>query len=116
MSTAGRQVRFEALLRGRFGKERFRQGVRGGRANQAKIEPFDTLLDPGREERHLRVFVNAVAGHGGNSDGAATEEAAIVYAMDTTEQKALEAQMAQSQKMQAVGSSPAASRTTSTTC
>jgi two-component system, cell cycle sensor histidine kinase and response regulator CckA len=31
------------------------------------------------------------------------EEAAIVYAVDITEQKALEAQMAQSQKMQAVG-------------
>jgi len=40
------------------------------------------------------------------ADGAAgegAEEAAIVYAVETTEQKALEGQMAQSQKMQAVG-------------
>src|SRR5690606_34330238 len=43
--------------------------------------------------------VNAVADGGG--EGA--EEAAIVYAVETTEQKALEAQMAQGQKMQAVG-------------
>ncbi|MFZ2102979.1 MAG: ATP-binding protein, partial [Oricola sp.] len=51
----------------------------------------------------LRVFVNAVSGHVNHAEAAASEEAAIVYAMDTTEQKALEAQMAQSQKMQAVG-------------
>jgi two-component system cell cycle sensor histidine kinase/response regulator CckA len=96
------QVRFETLLQG-DSAERFRKAFAAAAANQAKIEPFDTLIDPGAKERHLRVFVNAVAGHGGNSDGPATEEAAIVYAMDTTEQKALEAQMAQSQKMQAVG-------------
>jgi two-component system cell cycle sensor histidine kinase/response regulator CckA len=47
----------------------------------------------------MRFYVNAVADGGG--EGA--EEAAIVYAVETTEQKALEAQMAQSQKMQAVG-------------
>src|SRR5690606_15592398 len=38
---------------------------------------------------------------GASGDGA--EESAIVYAVDTTEQKALESSMAQSQKMQAVG-------------
>ena len=96
------QVRFETLLQG-DSIDRFRKAFAAAAANQAKIEPFDTVIDPGVKERHLRVFVNAVAGHGGNSDGPATEEAAIVYAMDTTEQKALEAQMAQSQKMQAVG-------------
>jgi len=96
------QVRFEALMQG-DSQERFRKAFMAAAANQAKIEPFDTVINPGAKERHLRVFVNAVAGHGGNSDGPATEEAAIVYAMDTTEQKALEAQMAQSQKMQAVG-------------
>ena len=96
------QVRFETLLQG-DSLDRFRKAFAAAAANQAKIEPFDTVIDPGVKERHLRVFVNAVAGHGGNSDGPATEEAAIVYAMDTTEQKALEAQMAQSQKMQAVG-------------
>ncbi|TIL57661.1 MAG: hybrid sensor histidine kinase/response regulator, partial [Mesorhizobium sp.] len=66
---------------------------------QAEIEPIDTLL-PGNEDRHIRFYVNAVA-EGTGGEGA--EESAIVYAVDTTEQKALEGQMAQSQKMQAVG-------------
>ena len=48
----------------------------------------------------IRFYVNAVA-DGTGGEGA--EEAAIVYAVETTEQKALESQMAQSQKMQAVG-------------
>jgi two-component system cell cycle sensor histidine kinase/response regulator CckA len=55
---------------------------------------------PKDEERNIRFYVNAVA-EGTAAEGA--EEAAIVYAVETTEQKALEAQMAQSQKMQAVG-------------
>ncbi len=46
----------------------------------------------------MRFYVNAVADY---SEG--VEEAAIVYAVETTEQKALENHMAQSQKMQAVG-------------
>jgi two-component system cell cycle sensor histidine kinase/response regulator CckA len=37
------------------------------------------------------------------SSGPDEGEAAIVYALDTTEQRALEAQFAQAQKMQAVG-------------
>ncbi|RUM99556.1 response regulator [Pseudaminobacter arsenicus] len=66
---------------------------------QADIAPIDTVL-PNDEERHIRVYVNAVADGTGGQDA---EEAAIVYAVETTEQKALESQMAQSQKMQAVG-------------
>ncbi|WP_425418155.1 cell cycle histidine kinase CckA [Oricola indica] len=96
------RIRFRELLQG-DSVDRFEKAFAAACANQAKIEPFDTVIDPDADERHLRVFVNAVAGHGGNAEGPATEEAAIVYAMDTTEQKALEGQMAQSQKMQAVG-------------
>jgi two-component system cell cycle sensor histidine kinase/response regulator CckA len=55
---------------------------------------------PGNDERHIRFYVNAVAD---SAAGEGAEEAAIVYAVETTEQKALEGQMAQSQKMQAVG-------------
>ena len=55
---------------------------------------------PNNEERHIRFYVNAVADGTGGEEA---EEAAIVYAVETTEQKALEGQMAQSQKMQAVG-------------
>lgn len=66
---------------------------------QASIAPIETML-PGADERHVRFYVNAVADDASDDS---TEEAAIVYAVDTTEQKALEGQMAQSQKMQAVG-------------
>jgi len=48
-------------------------------------------------ERSARFFVSPVL------EGDAENEAAVVYAMETTEQRALEAQFAQSQKMQAVG-------------
>ncbi|MBS9475689.1 cell cycle histidine kinase CckA [Ancylobacter radicis] len=47
--------------------------------------------------RSVRFYVAPV------EDDAAGGEAAIVYAIDTTEQRTLEAQFAQSQKMQAVG-------------
>lgn len=51
------------------------------------------------EERHFRFYVNAVIDRAGDKP----EEAAIIYAVETTEQKALEGQMAQTQKMNAVG-------------
>jgi two-component system cell cycle sensor histidine kinase/response regulator CckA len=93
-----RRVRLETVIH-----ERDRAGLAAAldRATQrqADIAPIDTVL-PGNEERHVRFYVNAVAD---GTDGDAAEEAAIVYAVETTEQKALEAQMAQSQKMQAVG-------------
>jgi two-component system cell cycle sensor histidine kinase/response regulator CckA len=55
---------------------------------------------PGNDERHIRFYINAIA-DGAGGEGA--EETAIVYAVETTEQKALEIKMAQGQKMQAVG-------------
>jgi two-component system cell cycle sensor histidine kinase/response regulator CckA len=77
----------------------FAAALEKARLRQADIAPIDTVL-PNDEERHIRFYVNAVA-DGTGGEGA--EEAAIVYAVETTEQKALEGQMAQSQKMQAVG-------------
>ena len=94
-----RKVRFETIIHERD-RERFEKAFAAATANLAKIEPFDTVIEGDGGERHIRVYVNAVAHP--VPDGTA-EEAAIVHAMDTTEQKALEAQMAQSQKMQAVG-------------
>ncbi len=75
----------------------FNTALDRARQHQANIAPIDTAL-PDNDERHMRFYVNAIADEGGEG-----EEAAIVYAVETTEQKALEAQMAQSQKMQAVG-------------
>ncbi len=93
-----RRVRLDTVIHERD-RQAFAAALDKARQRQADIPPIDTVL-PDNDERHIRFYVNAVA------DGAAgeeAEEAAIVYAVDTTEQKALEGQMAQSQKMQAVG-------------
>ncbi|MGH6736866.1 MAG: cell cycle histidine kinase CckA [Methyloceanibacter sp.] len=65
-------------------------------ARQGLIEPVDvTFAGPG--ERSGRIYLSPIEQAEGES------EAAIAYAIDTTEQRALEMQIAQSQKMQAVG-------------
>ncbi len=68
------------------------------REGKSSIEPVDAVF-AGDAERFVRFYVSAV--EHGSSDGEG--EAAIVYALDTTEQRGLEAQFAQSQKMQAIG-------------
>ncbi|MDR3372494.1 MAG: response regulator [Ancalomicrobiaceae bacterium] len=62
------------------------------------IAPVDGELtgDPPRK-RFVRFYVSAV------EDGQGEGEAAMVYALETTQQRELEQQFAQSQKMQAVG-------------
>lgn len=63
------------------------------------IEPVDAQLagdDPNRK-RSARFFVSSVA------DGSEAGVAAIVYALETTQQQELEQRFAQSQKMQAIG-------------
>lgn len=64
---------------------------------QGEIVPFDVAL-AGEGERSARFFVAAV-----EEDEERDREAAIIYVVETTEQRALETQFAQSQKMQAVG-------------
>ncbi len=93
-----RKVRFDTVIHERD-RPAFAAALEKARQRQADIAPIDTVL-PDNEERHIRFYVNAIAD---GSGGEGAEEAAIVYAVDTTEQKALEGQMAQSQKMQAVG-------------
>ena len=63
---------------------------------QGDIAPIDTR-HAADEERFFRFYVTAVV------DGSDSKEAAIIYAVETTEQKALEAQMSETQKMNAVG-------------
>jgi len=91
-----RRVKLETVIHARD-RAAFETALAAARHMRADIAPIDSVL-PDSEDRHIRFYVSAVADAG---DGA--EEAAIVYAVETTEQKALEAQMAQSQKMQAVG-------------
>ncbi|MEP9371449.1 ATP-binding protein [Mesorhizobium sp. KR1-2] len=93
-----RRVRLDSVVHERD-RPALATALEKARQRQADIAPIETVL-PNNEERHIRVYVNAIA-DGAGEEGA--EEAAIVYAVETTEQKALEGQMAQSQKMQAVG-------------
>jgi two-component system cell cycle sensor histidine kinase/response regulator CckA len=65
-------------------------------AGQGLIEPVDIAFE-GDKERSGRVYLSPVERAEGES------EAAIAYAIDTTQQRALEMQIAQSQKMQAIG-------------
>jgi len=73
-----------------------RKALEGAIAGQGLAEPMDvTFSGPG--ERSGQLFVSPIEHAEGES------EAAIAYVIDTTEQRALEMQIAQSQKMQAVG-------------
>ncbi|MGB6324597.1 MAG: response regulator [Methylocella sp.] len=59
-----------------------------------EIPPVDAAL-AGEGERSARLFFAAAEEHGGNG--------ATIYALDTTELRALQSNFAQSQKMQAIG-------------
>ena len=65
-------------------------------ARQSEIPAVDAALAD-QPERSARFFVSPIL------EGDAREDAAVIYALETTEQRALELQFAQSQKMQAVG-------------
>ncbi|WP_208250315.1 ATP-binding protein [Rhizobium sp. T1470] len=79
-------------------KSKLQQALAAAKDRQGDIPPIDSRT-PTDEARHFRFYVNAVI----DQSDEAPEEAAIVYAVEVTEQKALEAQMAQTQKMNAVG-------------
>ncbi|MFZ1814141.1 MAG: ATP-binding protein [Rhizobiaceae bacterium] len=73
---------------------------------QANIKPVDITI-PGEKGRFARYFLsparmneNAHDAEGGGTDD---QETVILHVMETTEQRALEEQFAQGQKMQAVG-------------
>ena len=69
-----------------------------GQAAQGKgdIAPVDAML-AGDEERFGRFYVTAVG------EQERDPEAAIVYALETTEQRALESKLLQQQKMESIG-------------
>jgi two-component system cell cycle sensor histidine kinase/response regulator CckA len=71
------------------------QAFEAARAGKGAIAPADVSL-AGEATRSGRFYVSAAEETG-------DEEAAIVFAVETTEQRALETQFAQSQKMNAVG-------------
>lgn len=64
---------------------------------QSEIPPLDVRLDEREDGRCATVYVSAVR------DGEDDDDVAILYVLETTAQRALEAQFAQGQKMQAIG-------------
>ena len=78
------------------------EALDGAVRGRVAVAPVDATL-AGAGQRSVRFYVSAVqeAAQGGDRD--ADDEVAIVYALETTEQRALEAQFTQSQKMQAIG-------------
>ena len=77
---------------------RLNEALAAAKDRKVDIEPVESR-HPVDEGRAFRFYVNAVI----DQADEAPEEAAIVYAVETTQQKALESQMAQTQKMNAVG-------------
>jgi two-component system cell cycle sensor histidine kinase/response regulator CckA len=79
-------------------REQLQAALAAAKDRKVDIEPVDSR-HPAEEGRYFRFYVNAVI----DQSDEAPEEAAIVYAVETTQQKAFESQMAQTQKMNAVG-------------
>jgi two-component system cell cycle sensor histidine kinase/response regulator CckA len=71
--------------------------IRKAADGQSEVAPVEAAL-AGTGERYAQFFVTAI------EDGQERErEAAIVYALDTTQQRALEHQLNQQQKMETIG-------------
>ena len=77
-------------------RESVSKAIEAASSSPGVIEPFDVAFG-GKRERNGHFYVSPVEQVEGE------QEAAMVYAIDTTEQRALEMQFSQSQKMQAVG-------------
>jgi len=71
-------------------------------SGKGDIKPVDLHLN-GDENRFIRFFVSHVADAGSEPANSEGEERVIIYAMEITEQRALESNFAKGQKMQAVG-------------
>ncbi|WP_434051212.1 MAG: response regulator [Roseibium sp.] len=79
------------------GREELSKALSAAAKGIGEISPIDIPLVEGNDPRSATFYVSAV------QDGEGDGETAIVYALETTQQRALEAQFAQSQKMQAIG-------------
>ena len=77
-------------------RARFAEAVAAATQNQTEIEPVDAQLARAGDHA-VRLYIS------GSEETADSPEQVNVYALDTTEQRKLEAQFAQGQKMQAVG-------------
>ncbi|WP_430511791.1 cell cycle histidine kinase CckA [Pannonibacter phragmitetus] len=82
---------------GEHGREELSRALSAAAKGIGEIAPVDLPLANASDGRSATFYVSAV------QDGEGDGEMAIVYALETTQQRALEAQFAQSQKMQAIG-------------
>ena len=83
-------------LIGEGSRERFQRAIADAKAKKSEVEPVDALLSA-EGDHAVRLYVSA------SETSAGSPEVVNVYALDMTDQRKLEAQFAQSQKMQAVG-------------
>ncbi len=90
-------VRLETLFRDED-VQSYQECLEKAADKQGNIPPFDAR-HPQDDERYFRFYVNAVIEQGDEN----ARDKAIIYVVETTEQKAFESQMAQTQKMNAVG-------------
>lgn len=79
------------------GRDELANALTAAADGQGEIAPMDIALVGADDDRSATFYISAV------EDGEDEGEAAIVYALETTRQRALELQFAQSQKMQAIG-------------
>ncbi|RUT33111.1 PAS domain-containing sensor histidine kinase [Arsenicitalea aurantiaca] len=77
-------------------RQAFADAIAAAGENRSQIEPVDALL-AGQGEQAVRLYFS------GSEESEGSPERVNVYALDMTEQRKLEAQFAQGQKMQAVG-------------
>ncbi len=73
------------------------QAIAKASEGQGDVEPVEAALEGGGE-RFATYFVTVI-----DDDGERDSESAIIYALDTTERRALESQIKQQQKMDTVG-------------
>jgi two-component system cell cycle sensor histidine kinase/response regulator CckA len=74
-----------------------RAALQAAAEGKGRIEPLDVSLEGAEPPRSARLFVSAADPE--SDEGAS----AIIFALDTTEQRALQENLAQSQKLQAIG-------------
>jgi two-component system, cell cycle sensor histidine kinase and response regulator CckA len=75
-----------------------RAAIAAASEGKGEISPVDAAIEgEGEGARSARFFVSAADAHSGE------DASAIVFALDTTEQRTLQENFAQSQKMQAIG-------------
>lgn len=80
--------------------EKLDSAIKAARDRQSEIDPVDVALK-GEIESSARLFINALSQP--EDAEPLDHEVAVIYAIDTTQQRALEQQFAQGQKMQAIG-------------